>query len=207
MPYTPDATVVTEPVEGTQKAVTAAAEFRTIKLYMRDVLLAGLNAKAPLASPALTGSVGINMPSPVSALQLGGINPVLTIGKQNDGVSYYPGLKIWSQYNLTVPAHYLSQDASGIFWQTAGSAQIRDGISGLTRLAVDNAGNVGINTVAHASALLDVQSTTKGFRLPNMTTAQKNAIASPAAGLMVFDTTLAKACLYTGAAWQTITSV
>jgi hypothetical protein len=68
-------------------------------------------------------------------------------------------------------------------------------------------GNVGIGTSSpNASAILDVQSTTKGVRMPNMTTTQKNAIASPAAGLMVFDTTLAKLCVYTGAAWETITS-
>jgi hypothetical protein len=77
-----------------------------------------------------------------------------------------------------------------------------------TRMYIDSSGNVGIGTSSpNASALLDVQSTTKGFRLPNMTTTQKNAIASPAAGLMVFDTTLAKACVYSGSAWQTITSI
>jgi hypothetical protein len=70
------------------------------------------------------------------------------------------------------------------------------------------AGNVGIGTASpNASAILDAQSTTKGVRMPNMTTTQKNAIASPAAGLMVFDTTLAKLCVYSGSAWQTITSV
>jgi hypothetical protein len=70
------------------------------------------------------------------------------------------------------------------------------------------AGSVGIGTATpNASALLDVQSTSKGVRMPNMTTTQKNAISSPAAGLMVFDTTLAKLCVYTGAAWETITSV
>lgn len=68
-------------------------------------------------------------------------------------------------------------------------------------------GNVGIRVDPDASAALDVQSTTKGVRMPNMTTTQKNAIASPAAGLMVFDTTLAKLCVYTGAAWQTVTSI
>ena len=68
------------------------------------------------------------------------------------------------------------------------------------------AGSVGIGATANASAILDAQSTTKGVRFPNMTTTQKNAIASPAAGLVVFDTTLAKLCVYTGAAWQTITS-
>jgi hypothetical protein len=70
------------------------------------------------------------------------------------------------------------------------------------------AGTLGIGTTSpDASALLDVQSTTKGVRMPNMTTTQKNAISSPAAGLMVFDTTLAKLCVYSGSAWQTITSV
>ncbi len=70
------------------------------------------------------------------------------------------------------------------------------------------AGSVGIGTTSpNASALLDVQSTTKGVRMPNMTTTQKNAIASPAAGLMVFDTTLAKLAVYSGTAWETITSI
>ena len=70
------------------------------------------------------------------------------------------------------------------------------------------AGNTGIGTTSpSASAFLDVQSTTKGVRFPNMTTTQKNAISSPAAGLVVFDTTLSKLAVYSGAAWQTITSV
>jgi len=70
-----------------------------------------------------------------------------------------------------------------------------------------NGGNLGIGTVPNASAILDAQSTTKGVRMPNMTTTQKNAIASPPAGLIVFDTTLAKLAVYSGSAWQTITSV
>jgi hypothetical protein len=75
------------------------------------------------------------------------------------------------------------------------------------RMRIDSSGNVGIGATANASAILDAQSTTKGVRMPNMTTTQKNNIASPAAGLMVFDTTLAKLCVYSGSAWQTITSV
>jgi hypothetical protein len=55
------------------------------------------------------------------------------------------------------------------------------------------------------SALMQLTSTTKGFLPPRMTTTQKNAISSPAAGLVVYDTTLAKLCVYT-TAWETITS-
>jgi hypothetical protein len=39
----------------------------------------------------------------------------------------------------------------------------------------------------------------------NVTTTEKNALA-PEAGWVVFDTTLGKLCVYTGAAWQTVTS-
>jgi hypothetical protein len=63
-----------------------------------------------------------------------------------------------------------------------------------------------ITTSSVASALFQLSSTTKGFLPPRMTTTQKNAISSPAAGLVVYDTTLAKLCVYT-TAWETITSV
>jgi len=57
-----------------------------------------------------------------------------------------------------------------------------------------------------ASAQMEVISTTRGFLPPRMTTTQRNAIASPAAGLVVYDTTLAKLCVYT-TTWETITSL
>jgi hypothetical protein len=59
---------------------------------------------------------------------------------------------------------------------------------------------------AETSARLQVDSTTQGFLPPRMTTDQKNAIATPAEGLVVYDTTLAKLCVYT-TAWETITSL
>jgi hypothetical protein len=61
-------------------------------------------------------------------------------------------------------------------------------------------------STASDSAQLEVTSTTRGFLPPRMTTAEKNAIVAPALGLMVYDTTLNKLCVYTGA-WETITSV
>jgi hypothetical protein len=39
-----------------------------------------------------------------------------------------------------------------------------------------------------------------------VTTTQKNAL-TVGAGALVFDTTLGKLCVYTGSAWQTVTSV
>ena len=66
--------------------------------------------------------------------------------------------------------------------------------------------SIGVTT-ANASAKLQIDTTTQGFLPPRMTTTQKNAIGTPAAGLVIFDTTLAKLCVYSGSAWQTITSV
>ncbi|MBL0182314.1 MAG: hypothetical protein IPP96_08455 [Chitinophagaceae bacterium] len=51
--------------------------------------------------------------------------------------------------------------------------------------------SLSINTdgsTANTSALLDVKSTTKGLLLPRMTKAQKNAITTPATGLLVYQT-------------------
>ena len=93
-------------------------------------------------------------------------------------------------------------------WQVAASGTAGNAITFTTPMVLDNSGNLGLGTSSpSASAILDAQSTTKGVRMPNMTTTQKNAISSPATGLMVFDTTLAKLCVYSGAAWQTITSI
>lgn len=47
--------------------------------------------------------------------------------------------------------------------------------------------NVGIGGTPGVGAILDVQSTTKAFAPPRMSTAQKNAIPSPFPGMMVFD--------------------
>ena len=50
-------------------------------------------------------------------------------------------------------------------------------------------GSIGVNTTPDASAQFDIASTTKGFLYPRMTDAQRAAIASPAEGLMIFNTT------------------
>jgi hypothetical protein len=57
--------------------------------------------------------------------------------------------------------------------------------------------------VANESALLDLKSTTKGFLPPRMTQAQRNAISTPAAGLIVYctDCGSGEPQFYTGASW------
>jgi len=97
--------------------------------------------------------------------------------------------------------------SGGNYQYTPGILSFIDNTAAATRMVIDSIGNVGIGTASPAAtALLDVQSTTKGVRFPNMTTTQKNAI-TPSAGTVIFDTTLAKLCVYSGSAWQTITSI
>ena len=58
---------------------------------------------------------------------------------------------------------------------------------------------------ADASAMLDVQSTSKGVLVPRMTAAQMAAIATPAAGLMVFQTDgTVGYYYYSGSAWTMV---
>lgn len=66
--------------------------------------------------------------------------------------------------------------------------------------------NVGIGTTApNASAALDIVATNKGLLIPRMTEAQRNAIASPANGLLVYQTTAPKGFYYCeGGVWTQI---
>jgi len=54
-----------------------------------------------------------------------------------------------------------------------------------------------------ASAVLEAASTTQGFLPPRMTTTQKNAIATPASGLQVYDSTVNRASVYS-TAWENV---
>ena len=66
---------------------------------------------------------------------------------------------------------------------------------------------VGIGTATPAaSAQLDVSSTTKGFLPPRMSAAQRAAIATPAEGLLVYQTNGSKGYYYfISGAWTSLT--
>lgn len=57
-------------------------------------------------------------------------------------------------------------------------------------ITLAQSGSVGIGTTnPNSSAALEIQSTTKGVLIPRLTTVQRNAIPSPATGLLVYDNT------------------
>ncbi|MBL7728862.1 MAG: DUF1566 domain-containing protein [Dinghuibacter sp.] len=63
---------------------------------------------------------------------------------------------------------------------------------------------VGVGTTPNATAMLDVSSSTRGFLPPRMTETQRNAIASPAEGLMIYNSTAKKMNYYDGTAWRNL---
>ena len=82
-------------------------------------------------------------------------------------------------------------------------------IASLTTGAITNSGKliVGASSAASASAVLEASSTTQGFLPPRMTEAQRDAIISPAAGLMIWNTTDVKLQVYSGSLWVNMNGI
>ena len=155
------------------------------------------------------GTVGIGATSPWGKLEVGGLplnspairvtddttpnaHQVFLVPKVSGG-----GFNLLSQ---TDDAGLFFKDVSGLVigpWSSDPGAGIR----------VSTSGNVGIGTgTPVASAKLDVSSTTQGFAMPRMTSVQRKAIASPAQGLQVFDTTLNGFYYWNGSKWDCVST-
>jgi hypothetical protein len=106
----------------------------------------------------------------------------------------------------TEKSFYISGNDNIVSNFRAVSLRVWDGAAYASGLEVVGNGaesRVGIGTTApNASAKLQLDSTTKGFLPPRMTTTQKNAIATPAAGLVVYDSTTNKLQCYNGSTWN-----
>lgn len=66
---------------------------------------------------------------------------------------------------------------------------------------------VAINTNGNdpdASAILDIQSTSKGLLIPRVSTSEKDAILNPAEGLMVYDSTTSSFWYYSNSVWNRV---
>jgi len=69
-------------------------------------------------------------------------------------------------------------------------------------------GNLLIGTSTNqASSVLTMESTTRGFLPPRMTSTERNAIATPATGLVVYNTTDNRLSVYNGTAWVNLATV
>jgi hypothetical protein len=94
--------------------------------------------------------------------------------------------------------------------QASTAVPVRLEISGAASGLYDANGNavtaLGIGGAPAATAALDVQSTTKGLLVPRMTSTQRDAIVSPAEGLIIYNTTTHKLNVRAASAWEAVTS-
>lgn len=105
----------------------------------------------------------------------------------------------------TGPANYVSS-ITGTVNQITASAS-----TGAVTLSLPQAistgaavqfGGLSLGATLVSSAMLSMSSTTLGFLPPRMTTAQRDAISSPATGLQVYNTTTNQYNLYDGTSWM-----
>ena len=116
--------------------------------------------------------------------------PRLTATQIGNIISPVPGLIV---YNTTT--NMLNFNTSSGWAQVCGSSV------STTTGAVTTTANAGIGTTSpDPSAMLEVRSTTAGLAIPRLTSGQRDAILSPAQGLMVFNTTSQAIDVYDGTA-------
>lgn len=62
--------------------------------------------------------------------------------------------------------------------------------------------NAGGTDIPYSASILDIRSTNKGILIPRMQTSSRDAIASPIAGLMIYNSTTNQFDYHNGSAWQ-----
>ena len=77
------------------------------------------------------------------------------------------------------------------------------GTNNISRMVINNAGNVGVGTnTPAAGAKLEITATDGGLLIPRMTQTQRNAISSPTTGVMIYQTDNTPGFYYhNGTAW------
>jgi len=134
----------------------------------------------------------------------------ILVTQTGSGNAIYATGKIRSSNNIWADDSVAS--GNGIFTNYEGNDYIKldpsdDSIkfvsNGVERAIITTSGNVGIGgaTTPDSNAILQLNSTTQGLLPPRMTTTQKNAISTPPSGLVLYDTTTNKLCVYNGTSW------
>ena len=115
-----------------------------------------------------------------------------------------PARPVYSQ-DFFVPSDNATADVVDATALQAGKVSTGTQAFGGTKSFQDSVA-VGQTAVPDASAVLEAESTTKGFLPPRMTELQRDAIVSPATGLLVFNTDTNLFNFYDGVAWAEVGS-
>lgn len=153
-----------------------------IAKYLR---VGGITAPAVTSNGAITGTIIVPGNDANYTLRLVAGNPTMIVDSGND----------YFVYNRST--NEFQYDIGGV------------GVAGFlsTHLYHQSGFAVGSSAAPVASALVELTSTAQGFLPPRMTTTQRDAIASPATSLLIFNTTTNRYEYYDGAAWVPLASV
>jgi hypothetical protein len=171
----------------------------------------GITFRANSGEPngAVLGVVGSGSTSATTSLLVqnsGGTNIFRIL---DDGIPSFGGVGLNGKLNFN-----RSSDGGGIaqvgtngglmtFTEFSGSGfRFDDGFGKFPLFMANGKSAFNKGSAAAASAQVEIVSTTGGFLPPVMTTTQKNAIASPASGLILYDSTTNKLQCYNGSTWN-----
>jgi hypothetical protein len=136
-------------------------------------------------------------------------DPYLKQGDQLGSVKFGHLNALVDAINSTIYGDYLQLAGSGPMSTTLKALEDPDGNLAQLFLAIDKTAisgplKVGDSSANNASAILEISSTTKGVLFPKMTVAQRDAIVSPAIGLMIYNTDEFIINSWDGTEWTTV---
>ena len=179
---------ISSKVEGTLAADTTPGNL------IFSTTAAGANTVTERMRIDSSGSIGIGTDAPEQTLHVSTPNDGEGIKAENSstgaafeakyvaGTGYGYQLKLDDNNNVTT-----------IFLRSYGNSYLNTG------------GNLGIGTsTPEASAKLELSSTTQGFLPPRLTDTQRDAVTSPATGLIIYNTTSGTINFYNGTAWRAV---
>ena len=165
-----------------------------------------------VTSAAVLGNFGIGTTGANAILQIdsttsGVVMPRMTATQKNAIISPTIGMVIYQTDGTEGLYQYKSTG-----WETIDPGDISGTTNYVSKftsgnvlgdsLIYDSGTSVSIGTTgAHSSALLQITSTTKGFLGPKMTGVQRDAIAGPTAGILIYNTDTNKLNLWDGTKW------
>jgi len=154
-----------------------------------------------------TSNVGIKTDTLTGDLTIGGTSPRIDL-TETGGSSGYNNSVIMRDADVlmiqTRSGDTLVSTDYRVTSNSAGAVTHEWRVANSERMRLDGTGSLGIGGTAPDSAALSVTSTTKGFLGPRLTTTQRDAIVSPAEGLLIYNTTLGFYQVRTSSAWTSV---